>query len=466
MERLCENGGTDSMQPTAAAEEGQQLPLSIELPSDAPARKGEPRQLRGRPLRALRACAAALLLVCAGIAAGVGISHAAFSRGPRADDHVPRALTKLAFGSCAKAELPQPFWGPIVASKPDVFVFAGDIVYGDCLEPDQSCAPLDEAWAALGRHPDYAVARAAQLPILGMLDDHDNGRNDASGASPFRAYAKRTFLDFFAVPADDVWRGRQGLYRSQMYAGRAPDGAARSTQLLLLDVRSFRAPEWRPAQTLSPGHERYEEDWSVAGLGASMLGDAQWAWLEAQLRAPAHLRVLVSTIQVLPQGHGWERWGLFPHELARLLAALRGAAPAPSGGRSGVLLLSGDRHLGGLYEHTPAPAPPPAAQYNATPAGPAASPARLPPLYELTSSSLTHSHVCSAEAPCSDEAGPMLGNRSLVHENNWGELVVDWRGRAARLALRYASAPRAGSGRRIGETLLEHQISFDELGMS
>ena len=109
-----------------------------------------------------------------------------------------------------------------------------------------------------------------------------------------------------------------------------------------------------------------------------MLGDAQWAWLEEQLRQPAELRLLVSTVQVIAQGHGWERWGLIPAELRRLqarsrpcsrpcsrscatpaLCALASArsSPAPLGRQrlivetqaEGVVLLSGDRHAGGIY---------------------------------------------------------------------------------------------------------------------
>ena len=41
-----------------------------------------------------------------------------------------------------------------------------------------------------------------------------------------------------------------------------------------------------------------------------MLGAAQWAWLRAQLLQPAELRLIVSSVQVLAEGHGWEGWDL------------------------------------------------------------------------------------------------------------------------------------------------------------
>jgi alkaline phosphatase D len=74
-----------------------------------------------------------------------------------------------------------------------------------------------------------------------------------------------------------------------------------------------------------------------------MLGAAQWAWLEAELRRPAELRLVVSSVQVLAEGHGWERWGNLPRERQRLFDLI-----ARTGAR-GVLFLSGDRHVGGLY---------------------------------------------------------------------------------------------------------------------
>jgi alkaline phosphatase D len=46
------------------------------------------------------------------------------------------------------------------------------------------------------------------------------------------------------------------------------------------------------------------------------------------------------------EGHGWERWGNFPRERQRLYDLIRSTAAG------GVILLSGDRHIGGLYRET------------------------------------------------------------------------------------------------------------------
>ena len=58
------------------------------------------------------------------------------------------------------------------------------------------------------------------------------------------------------------------------------------------------------------------------------------------LAETADLRILASSIQVIPDTHCYEKWANFPRERQRLFDAI-GAA---NGGR--VILLSGDRHLG------------------------------------------------------------------------------------------------------------------------
>ena len=42
-----------------------------------------------------------------------------------------RALTRIAFGSCADQHHPQPIWDKVLAYDPELFIFAGDNVYGD-----------------------------------------------------------------------------------------------------------------------------------------------------------------------------------------------------------------------------------------------------------------------------------------------------------------------------------------------
>ena len=70
-------------------------------------------------LQLLAAAACALLLLV--LAALDGAARAA--EGP--------PLTRIAFGSCAHQDKPQPIWGAVLDYRPELFVFAGDNVYGD-----------------------------------------------------------------------------------------------------------------------------------------------------------------------------------------------------------------------------------------------------------------------------------------------------------------------------------------------
>eukprot|EP01052_Picozoa_sp_SAG31_P038237 SAG31_NODE_5071_length_2761_cov_4.024793_1_plen_82_part_00 len=71
-----------------------------------------------------------------------------------------------------------------------------------------------------------------------------------------------------------------------------------------------------------------------------MLGAEQWQWLESVLRQPADLRLIVSSVQLAVAGHGYERWGLMPTELQRFYDLIDSTRAA------GVVVLSGDRHIG------------------------------------------------------------------------------------------------------------------------
>jgi alkaline phosphatase D len=133
-----------------------------------------------------------------------------------------------------------------------------------------------------------------------------------------------------------------------------------------------------------------------------MLGTAQWTWLAERLREPAELRLIVSSIQVLAEGHGWERWGNLPRERQRLFNLI------DETGATGVVLLSGDRHIGGMYRQTTG----------------------VPyPLTEITSSGLNQVF------PGNREAGPnRLG--AVYGAANFGTVDVDWWGQVAILSLR------------------------------
>ena len=78
-------------------------------------------------------------------------------------------------------------------------------------------------------------------------------------------------------------------------------------------------------------------------VSQSMLGEMQWARLEKQVNISANIRIIMRSIQVIAEGHGWERWGNQPHERAQLDLLKQRES-------SDLLLISGDRHLGGVNQ--------------------------------------------------------------------------------------------------------------------
>ena len=296
-------------------------------------------------------------------------------------------MTRIAFGSCLDQKLPQPILDTVRAYDPDLFLFLGDNVYGDVSSGWMT--ELKRAYAVLDRNANFRALRD-ETRFLAIWDDHDYGANDAGAGFRWRVASEKLFLDFWRVPADDPRRHRKGIYTSHL---QGPPG--RRVQIILLDTRFFRADFRRTGQR----QPKYKSDSDPA---RTMLGDDQWAWLEAELRKPADLRLLVSSIQVLADGHGWERWGHLPRERQRLFDAIRRTAA------KGVVLLSGDRHFGAIYA-------------NETVVG--------YPLYEMTSSSLNRPWRGADESD-PRQIGAVLG------AENFGAIDIDWSVRTVTLSLR------------------------------
>jgi hypothetical protein len=234
------------------------------------------------------------------------VGAAAWSLPVPAQDADP--LTRIAFGSCAHQAKPQPIWDAVLDYHPELFIFTGDNVYGDVTSA--AVTELREAYARAAAIEGYAEVRAT-VPVLATWDDHDYGRNDAGADFAHKAAAKQLFLDFWRVPHDDPRRTRDGIYHAETIG---PEGMR--VQIVLLDTRSFRSPLRSTGQPGIPGKGPYLPDPDPA---KTMLGAAQWAWLRTQLMQPAELRLIVSSVQVLAEGHGWEGWGNLPFERTKLL---------------------------------------------------------------------------------------------------------------------------------------------------
>ncbi len=243
-------------------------------------------------------------------------------------------VSRIAFGACLRQRDPQPVWSAILAARPDQFVFMGDNVYADTDDPDQMRAE----YARLDAQSGFRALRE-RATLRAIWDDHDYGRNDGGAAFAFKDGSKSVFLDLFGFPDTAPERGRPGLY--QAYVDGPP---GKRVQIILLDTRYFRSPLKLALPNLDcPRMHPVPND----SPDATILGEAQWRWLERTLREPAELRLIVSSIQVIPEEHCFEKWANFPAERDRLFRLL-----AETQAR-GVLLLSGDRHLAEMSRINP-----------------------------------------------------------------------------------------------------------------
>jgi len=291
------------------------------------------------------------------------------------------ALERIGVGSCLRQDQPQPIFDAILEDDFDLFVFLGDNVYGDVESDD--LRELREAYAMQAAAPGFSSLREA-VPLAATWDDHDYGLNDAGADFFGREEAQRIFEEFWDVPADSERASRPGVFDA---VTQGPPG--RRVQLILLDTRYFRSPLRPTDERGAPGKERYMPDDDPA---KTMLGEDQWNWLRGVLEEEADLRILASSIQVLADGHGYEAWKQLPAERERLYRVLRETEA------NGVVIVSGDRHRGGIYRRDDV------IGY---------------PLVELTASSL------NAAFSGGEEAGPHRLGPTYTPEN-YGAVSIDW----------------------------------------
>ncbi len=241
---------------------------------------------------------------------------------------------RVAFGSCADDDKPDhPIWEAVLASDPDAFLMIGDNVYADspAFQANPSAVLMRAEYAKLAASRGYQRIRA-HCPVYATWDDHDFGINDGGADWPFRETAAEIFFEFF--DPDSPARHTPGVYTSHMLGS-----GSRRVQIILLDTRYFRSMPVVAQQTAACPVKNFAPNTDPQ---ATVLGEAQWRWLEEELAKPADARLIVTSIQAIPDEHCWEKWQNFPIERKRLLSLVGRAGVAP------VVLLSGDRHLGDI----------------------------------------------------------------------------------------------------------------------
>lgn len=287
-----------------------------------------------------------------------------------------QTLTTIAFGSCNKQDEPQPMWEVIAANQPDLWVWLGDNIYGDTT----NMQVMQNMYAQQKSRSEYEDFFQS-VPVIGTWDDHDYGANDAGKEFGPKEASRDLLLDFLDVPSTREIRQRQGAYDSYTFG---PMG--KQVKIILLDTRYFRD---RLDKSSEPG-KRYQQN-----LEGDILGKDQWDWLTEQLtKSQAQINIIASSIQVIAEDHPFEKWANFPQARERILQLVAQSEA------KGIVFLSGDRHIGEMSRLNVAGIP-----Y---------------PVYDITSSGLTHSYEAAGAEQNRHREGKLIGQK------NFGLIEISW----------------------------------------
>ena len=229
----------------------------------------------------------------------------------------------LGFGSCITEKRDQPIWKAIEKENINEFFFMGDNVYGDSKD-----GLLKEMEISYMKQKDMFPKWLYTKKLNAIWDDHDYGKNDGGAEYPLKEQAQRLFLEFWNVDKDDARYSQKGIYFNEEKVI-----LNNKINLIALDTRYHRSSLDQEDKPYYPTTDETK----------TMLGKDQWKWFEEILKIDSDIIIIVSSIQVLPTNHIFEKWHNFPHERSKLLELLKFT-------NKPVVILSGDRHKAGLYE--------------------------------------------------------------------------------------------------------------------
>ena len=233
---------------------------------------------------------------------------------------------KMGFGSCIDQRLSQDIWLPIENENINSFIFLGDNVYGD-----QPSGELNTVIDAYKKQESIFPKWLGEVTLYPTWDDHDYGSNDGGGSYKYKKESQEIYLDFWNIPANDPRHFQNGIYFDQLIT---VDDL--TIHLIVLDTRYFRSDLVKFKGPYPSFKKNVDKD-------ATILGGEQWSWLKKVVTKKSDAIILVSSIQVLATSHGYEKWELFPNERTKLMNIINNSSKP-------VLIVSGDRHIGALYE--------------------------------------------------------------------------------------------------------------------
>lgn len=276
-------------------------------------------------------------------------------------------IQRIAFGSCNVQEMNQAYWDTIAMQKPDLWIWMGDNIYGDSEDMNVLKQKYDKQKA-----DKYYKNFIANTPILGTWDDHDYGVNDGNKLFKFKNESKALMIEFLDLEDLPNIEERPGVYYS------VDIGQNNDVKVISLDTRSFQdVLKYNPTK-----ETRYLPS------DGDLLGEDQWKWLEKEIQnSESKLNIIVSSIQFIAVDHKFEKWANFPKSRDRMLELLSQNRDKK------VIFISGDRHLAEVSRMDLR-----SLQY---------------PLYDITSSGLTHSYE-KADEPNRYRISKLSGQKNFA----------------------------------------------------
>jgi len=259
-----------------------------------------------------------------------------------------RTRVRLVFGSCANdiRRADTPVWAAILREHPDAFVLLGDTPYIDSTKLDIQRKRYDAFFSWSTARPVFR-----SIPTWATWDDHDFGRNDTDGVLPNKAHSRQAFVEHHAQAS--FGDGKAGIYTRFRWG---------PVEVWLIDAR------WFANTAPSP----------VDPTKRTLLGKAQWEWLQRTLAASDATFKLVASgmiwngaVRPLKRDH-WETWAHERDALFRFIGEKK---------ISGVVLIGGDIHRSRALRYPP----------KRTGAG--------YPLTELITSPMANSVIATAKQP-------------------------------------------------------------------
>ena len=221
-------------------------------------------------------------------------------------------VSRIAFASCfvPQSQTTSKLWKHVRNTfQPDVWIWLGDNVYGRTTH-EMSV----KRWAYTAAKLDYYYTKYGPLgepkiPVVATWDNNDYAKDDIGDEYQCQRSTQGEFARYFDLPPEDPRHPSQGdnqqngIYSSYIFAKptsptQPNDDSKYGVHIILLDSRMHRSPM-----------EECDEDHTCGpcmGGNSTMLGTAQWEWLEYELLSEnktSDVKVIGNGVQVLPTSY-------------------------------------------------------------------------------------------------------------------------------------------------------------------